>query len=243
MSRKKMTPIEESLYQSWPESAKKLLDLTLRYGNYESIPDESIKEIQLLSLLELKSRHKKVEAQESEPNDSKPVQFAASPLPSSLKSEDPLLKNRSPEGNPQLDYELLWKLYPKRNNYEGYQDGMALLKQMVLTQEQYQAVFNGIRGYAKHIKTTKVEPKYILKFDNFLRRVGEFIAKPDLRPKKKVKVKRPWNKPLRPSYPWELDVKLALTSKEKEAIIEDLKQKHGYYDENSNWFYEIEIEE
>lgn len=65
----------------------------------------------------------------------------------------------------RLDLEKLYKAYPRRI---GKQKGLAKLKTVVKSQNDFDRVMSAIERYAQHLKSSNTEAKYIKHFSTFM---------------------------------------------------------------------------
>ena len=226
---RELTENEKLKIADWAPSAQEYFRLSKLYGDPLLIPKEDLERIHTLALSENK----------------------APPLPAPSKAEPKTL-------NGELDYELLWKHYPRRPiENEGYLPGIATAKRLIRTQEDFDQVLKIIKNYARQFKNNREKAIYVKRFDRFLEALPEFgfnvPPAPSSSPpaNERRMLQRPWARPNRPFYPWEpsphdppdvraqkLQLANTLTAAEKKKIEEELKQKDGYYDQtNMKWWY------
>lgn len=241
-SGRDLTEEEKERISDWPESRRETFRLTKVYGDPLLIPKEDLERIHNLALAEFP-----VAAPVAEPNKketSNGIVFAE--------------KDDTSAPSHLLNYELLWKLFPKRlNQMEGRGPGIEIAKKRIKTREQYNEAVRIIKNYNLYLQkkypNTTDRQTYTLAFPNFISRIEEYCHMDYIKEaRQKQRVKKPWAKPFRPFFPWEAlpgdsreirNQKMELASKlsveEKKKIEEQLKSESGYNDENNEkWWYE-----
>lgn len=237
-----LTEEEEESIADWTVSRKAMFRLVKSYGDMSLIPEEELKKVHELALIEL-AIEVEVKKENTTIAETPVRKLVIEYVPFEPIDTNDLQKLHT--GNPNLDYEALWDAYPKRHNpEEGHRWGIAFAKHRARTKEQYQEMLRIIKAFDFYTKKQygADQPKYTIKFDNFIKTIENHQAlslAPEIK-RAKSRQQKPFSRPLRPALPWETDPRLVFTATEKKRIIEELKVTERYDDKtNDTYWYDL----